>query len=69
MQSVCGANYNVLHVLSMVFVCACTICENVMGCRWCKYICNITVSLNIHGTCTHACGCGLVSVCVLGNLN
>ena len=48
MPSVCGANYNVLYVLSMVFGVRVTICENVMGCRWCKYdrICNITVSLN-----------------------
>ena len=43
MPSVCGANYNVLHVLSIVFVCVCvTICENVMVCRWGKldHICN-----------------------------
>ena len=35
MPSVCGANCNVLHVLSMVCVCVCVcvcvkICENVM---------------------------------------
>ena len=77
MPSVCGANCNVLHVLSMVFVCVCvTICENVTVCRWCKYdhICNNSISefdLWIHETCTHTvnvCGCGMVSVRVLGCL-
>ena len=74
MPSVCGANCNVLHVLSMVFVCVCvcvTICENVMVCRWCKcdHICNNSISefdLWIHETCTHAvnvCGCGMVCEC------
>ena len=78
MPSVCGANYNVLHVLSMMFVCVhVTICENVMVCRWCKYdhICNITASLNlICGSMEHVL---MRSECmwvwdgerVLGNLN
>ena len=61
-----------------VCVCVCvTICVNVMVCRWCKYdhICNNSITefdLWIHGTCTHTvnvCGCGMVSVHVLGCLS